>query len=142
MTIIEKINFEENWLAEVNLTTENVKIALAGIRATALEQQQEPCEDCISRQEVNTLVDELARAISDERCFMSRGRSTEFIMRDILVLPSVIPQPKIGHWARYVDNYKECSNCGKLIKYYYDYNYCPTCGARMEEDKDDERRSN
>ena len=51
----------------------------------------EPCEDCISRQAVNELVDELARAISDERCCMSRGRSTGTIMQDILDLLSVTP---------------------------------------------------
>ena len=50
--------------------------------------------DLISRQAVDTLVDELARAISDERCFISRGRSTGTIMQDILDLPSVTPQPK------------------------------------------------
>ena len=50
MTILEKIKFEEDWLSEVNLTKENIKIALAGIRATVLEQQT--CEDCISRESV------------------------------------------------------------------------------------------
>ena len=45
--------------------------------------------ELISRQAVNTLVDELARAISDERCFLSRGRSTGEIMSDILNLPPV-----------------------------------------------------
>ena len=54
--------------------------------------QAESCEDCINRKEVNVLVDELARAISDERCFMSRGRSTTDIMQDILDLPSVTPK--------------------------------------------------
>lgn len=39
MTILEKLKFEEDWLSEVNLTKENIKIALAGIRATVLEQQ-------------------------------------------------------------------------------------------------------
>ncbi len=48
--------------------------------------------DCISREAVDTLVDELARAISDERCCMSRGRSTASIMQDILDLPSVQPK--------------------------------------------------
>lgn len=56
----------------------------------ALEQQL--CEDCISREEVNVLVDELARAISDERRFLSRGRSTAAILQDILDLPSVTPK--------------------------------------------------
>ena len=58
-------------------------------------REQEPCEDCVSRHAVNVLVDELARAISDERCFLSRGRSTASIMQDILDLPSVTPQSKI-----------------------------------------------
>lgn len=51
--------------------------------------EQEPYEDCISRRAVNILVDELARAISDERCRILRGRSTASIMQDILDLPSV-----------------------------------------------------
>lgn len=59
--------------------------------------EQEPCEDCISRQAVNILVDELARAISDERCCISRGRSTATIMQDILDLPPVTPQ-MMGQW--------------------------------------------
>ena len=41
MTILEKIKFEEDWLSEVNLTKENIKIAFTGIRATAQEQAQE-----------------------------------------------------------------------------------------------------
>lgn len=53
---------------------------------------QMPCEDCISREAVNTLIDELSRAISDERCFVSRGRATSIIMQDILKLPSVTPK--------------------------------------------------
>ena len=40
MTILEKIKFEEDWLSEVNLTKENIKIAFAGIMATALESQR------------------------------------------------------------------------------------------------------
>lgn len=50
-------------------------------------------DDLISRQAVDTLVDELARAISDERCCISRGRSTATIMQDILDLPSVKQEP-------------------------------------------------
>lgn len=63
-----------------------------------ITQDQQSCEDCISRQAVDTLVDELARAISNERCGISRGRSTATIMRDIRHLPPVNPQPKAGHW--------------------------------------------
>ena len=49
-------------------------------------------EDAISRTEVDKLIDELARAISDERCCISRGRSTATIMEDILRLPSIQPK--------------------------------------------------
>lgn len=43
-----------------------------------------------------------------------------------------------ARWNRFTDNYKECSRCGKLIKYYYNYKYCPGCGREMEEVKADE----
>ena len=49
-------------------------------------------DDAVSREAVDTLIDELARAISDERCCISRGRSTATIMQDILDLPPVKPQ--------------------------------------------------
>lgn len=52
-------------------------------------------EDCINRQAVNDLIDELARAISDERCCISRGRSTAAIMQDILDLPPVTPKTDV-----------------------------------------------
>lgn len=110
----------------------------------ALEQQ--PCEDCISRQEVNTLVDELARAISDERCFISRGRDTATIMQDILDLPSVTPQRPKGKWIVLREEYEfmggiineprgcECSNCNKVVG--FKSNFCPNCGADMRGDNE------
>ena len=109
----------------------------------------QPCEDAISRQTVNILVDELARAISDERCFMSRGRSTATIMQDILDLPSVNPQPKTGHWInRHIIANKTidmivCSECGEEFSYdaetgISEYKYCPNCGAKMVEPQETE----
>ena len=59
--------------------------------------ETQPCE-AVSREAVNDLVDELARAISDERCCISRGRSTATIMQDILDLPPATPKPKTGKW--------------------------------------------
>ena len=98
--------------------------------------EQEPCEDAISKRAINILVDELARAISDERCCMSRGRSTATIMQDILDLPSVKPQT--GHWRHY-EGMLTCSECGAefyddIMEYCGDDapKCCPDCGARME----------
>lgn len=91
-------------------------------------------DDLISRQAVNDLIDELARAISDERCCVSRGRSTAAIMQDILGLPSVTPKEKTGKWV----NEKwygldfigvTCSNCGIIESRFSPY--CPNCGVKM-----------
>ncbi len=104
-------------------------------------------EDCISRQAVNDLVDELARAISDERSYISRGRSTGRIMQDILDLPSVTPKEKTGKWESteifYGGESKgaiiKCSECGNELKVspkvfenlYDNERFCNYCGARM-----------
>ena len=77
------------------------KVALKDIEII----EEEPSDDCISRQAVNILVDELARAISDERCCMPRGRSTGAIMQDILDLPPVTPQETVTEFA---DRCREC----------------------------------
>lgn len=103
---------------------------------------QQPCDDAVSREAVNELIDELARAISDERCFMSRGRATSTIMQDILDLPSVTPKQKVGKWIFHkpFDNgHKNCNECIECSQchtwfghdYYEKTPYCPNCGADM-----------
>lgn len=107
-------------------------------------EEQQPC-DAISREAVNTLVDELARAISDERCCIpQRGRSTGDIMHDILDLPSVTPSRHKGHWIikdRYYHDTitAECSECGREVEIptcmsELMYNGCPYCLADMRGD--------
>ena len=106
--------------------------------------KQEPCEDCISRQAVNVLVEELARAISDERCFTPRGRSTASIMQDILELPPVTPKPKTGHWIDIMVEDMPAQVCDQCRRFYPlsctggGYNYCPSCGSRMIEPQESE----
>lgn len=117
-----------------------MKINKKELKQILLKQQS--CEDCISRKEVNVLVDELARAISDERCFISRGRSTAAILQDILDLPSVTPQPKTGEWIGipYFEGDEtyyqpKCPFCNTEPKE-YSY-YCPNCGAKLLEEEPD-----
>jgi hypothetical protein len=120
----------------VQSVKDNVDIAKVAEAIQILEQQ--PCEDCISREDVNTLVDELARAISDERCCISRGRSTATIMQDILNLSSVTPTRLKGKWiddSKEDSYYANCSHCDYQIDTHYErgyLNYCPNCGAKME----------
>lgn len=127
MTILEKIKFEEDWLSEVNLTKENIKIAFAGIRATVLEQQH--CEDCISRADV--------LALAEKGTLVSNG-NYKSVCKAINELPSVIPKQETGEWIPL--NYKDemwgyvykCSNCGATE---YKDNFCPNCGAKMESEE-------
>ena len=36
-----------------------------------------------------------------------------------------------GRWKRYGRNLGKCSNCGEIVD--IRYNYCPNCGAKMDE---------
>ena len=102
---------------------------------------QQPCEACISRQAVNKLVDELARAISDEKCHIQRGRNYGRIMHDILEVPSVEPERKVGKWIwdKRTGTY-HCSECvhdplHEDVGEIEEYKYCMNCGAEMEVDE-------
>lgn len=102
--------------------------------------EQQPNEDCINRHAVNELVDELARAISDERCCISRGRSTATIMQDILDLPSVTPQQT--RWIPVSERFPEengrylvtrgLNACGALWNRVYIINYSDLMGLKSE----------
>jgi rubrerythrin len=128
----------EDWydVPSDEMTLEQARQAVKDLRKKLAEYlEQQPCDDCISRQAVNDLVDELARAISDERCYISRGRSTATIMQDILDLPSVTPKEKTGKWiytGDYItDGMLKCSSCGYEHDVADRFLYCPNCGAKM-----------
>ena len=140
MTILEKIKFEEDWLSEVNLTKENMKIALEGIRATVREQQ--PCEDCISRQAVLDILKDKWNMFSNANDAMQESIDT------IEALASITPQPKMGRWTRRAywsagvgmgesyGYYYQCSECKEITQGGYikcDSKYCTNCGAKMVE---------
>ena len=100
---IEQLERISNSLASIGETADYTNIAIQ-----ALEQQL--CDNCVSKEEVNKLVDELTRAISDERCCMSRGRSTASIIQDIIDLPTVTPQQtelEEEYFVGYTDGYIE-----------------------------------
>ena len=102
--------------------------------------EQEPCEDCISRQAVLNEIDRYIEKVQ------STGAKDDFISFSELVvkqLPSVTPQPKTGHWVEHgvkegflIEKYT-CSECD-----YYSgnrtTNFCPNCGAKMVEPQESE----
>lgn len=125
---------QTNKVEESNYNLEQYKADLQGAYdcgyAKALEQ--EPCEDCVSRDEVFDLV-------ADFDLDMNQ------VVKGIRALPSVTPQQKVGHWmlihplqenddVEYI-----CSNCNQGD---WDcdtiYKYCPYCGVKMIEPQESE----
>ena len=82
--------------------------------------EQQPCEDCISREAV----------LDKWKNTTLRGR-TEFD-QVIMMMPPVTPQPKTGRWIfdEILDKHYYCSECKSMGVDYWDF--CPNCGAKME----------
>lgn len=103
----------------------------------ALEAQ--PAEDCISREQAKDAM----YALCDETETLEdnpwrENPHIDAIIDEIDNLPSVTPKAKVGHWIdiqyfKADDTYyrPKCPFCGIEPKEYS--NYCPECGARMEE---------
>ena len=97
----------------------------------ALEQQS--CKDC-------TVIKKLSRKYYVEDAYGYTDENIVSKLNEIIdvvnKLSSVTPTRPIARWEGFMDSYKECSRCGKQIKYYYDYKYCPGCGSEMVESED------
>lgn len=91
-----------------------------------LIREQEPCEDCISRQAVLD---------KKELIELEDGQSFYCISpEDVETLPPVTPQPKTGNWINGDCKGGNCSICGEYYAFYPesgDFNYCPNCGTKM-----------
>ena len=81
-----------------------------------------------------------------ERAYRERLDSRELIAQMIESAPTV--EPKHGHWIEVQRIHEkdhtaicECSLCGDTV-WVYDgqraWNYCPNCGAKMDEVREDE----
>lgn len=101
--------------------------------------EQEPCEDAISRTEVIKSI--------DEREDVNGKVDAESVRTDIVLMPSVTPQPKTGYWINLNENndgysycdgggnpYIICSECG-IYNGTDQSDYCSNCGAKMEVEK-------
>lgn len=99
-------------------------------------EDQEPCEDCISKQAVIDLIIANHVELNGVNVVMYSP-----LYKDIKQLPPVTPQQKIGQWIKgrdcYGNNHFTCPFCGNDIATKYDGiwndNYCSNCGAKMQE---------
>ena len=140
-------------ILQIKINKEELKrIILNGV------QKQQPCEDCISRE---ATIDALWKALyeyenktekqfidSDELDIADWSQHRVFVQnmsdidrQTILNLPSVTPQPKVGKWnyvTHYARRYRVCSECNaeKEDDRATGWNFCPNCGADMENGED------
>ena len=112
----EKLYMEWQKFLEDNIDYAGISEAYK-IAFKALEQ--ESCEDAISREEVDQNIYDYAE---------SNGLSYVNLKHAILDVPPVTSKPKIGKWIQ-----DKCSQCGSSA--YYKSNFCPNCGAKMEEEE-------
>lgn len=136
MTREEMINFGEMFL-EVNEDSKNSNIYEFIEKALGL-LKQEPCEDCVSRQEIDQNIYDYAE---------SNGLSYANMKNYILDTPSVTPTRKKGKWIErelvqcHIRGDRKilvCSNCNLGIAngILGFANFCPTCGADMRGNKE------
>lgn len=100
--------------------------------ATSSDKEQQPCEDCISREEA-----------LEEACeFIEIGYNGKGIFRRLKELPSVTPIRPYGHWITNSDYPDKliCSECNSKFDVWWmdkGSNYCPNCGAKMKEEENE-----
>lgn len=87
--------------------------------------KQQPCDDAVSRQAVEEIINDIRDCISVE------GYCA--ILERLKKLSPVTPQPKTGHWIWNIEKgYCKCSECG-IGMGHKEFDYCPNCGAKMQE---------
>lgn len=124
--------------------------------------EQQPCEDCVSKQTLLDIITEQERLASDRvrdtpssfgnglytwinpaytRYSAQLSERSQFKTM-IQTMPPVTPQPKTGHWIErrnkatgHIESV--CSECGAEEGYPYN-DYCGNCGAKMIEEQESE----
>ena len=106
--------------------------------------EQEPCDDCISRQSIKRKLQEhhdfFINAYGNFNNMPQDNKSRVDEINNCIAIvvnePPIIPKEKTGKWIykgvhRVVDGLKlaECSTCRKRT--FSDGKFCPNCGARM-----------
>lgn len=121
------------------ITMKNTPSDILEAHKIAIEAlKRESCSDTIGRQAVSEAINRIG---------FSKSNPNEIhvaveCLRAVEALPTIIPQPKMGRWIRVDKNKLRCSECGviHLIAQYPvgKIDWCPNCGAKMQEKSEDE----
>lgn len=115
-------------------TSEEVQDIIDGMPSVT----PQPCDDAVSRHaalEAFGLSEKSRKYGGDHSGYETLMK---YEIQDILEdLPSVTPQPKMGRWIRVDKDKCRCDQC-EVISFIAVYpngdkNYCPNCGAKMQE---------
>jgi hypothetical protein len=139
---------EMNFIGSMNMCDEISNEAYQKIMTHC--EEQEPCEDCISRQSAIFLASDLKQDLPDDErisdMVMAHNEGILEYQTQLSLLPSVTPQPKVGEWLekevisdKVIEEWQSarCSVCDRYhttpyMYYFSHYEYCPHCGAQME----------
>ena len=74
----------------------------------------------------------------DEKAAVTITTAKKLVRSIVYRTPTADVAPVIhAHWIRYPDcGVTKCSNCGWSIEECWDSDYCPHCGAKMDEQED------
>lgn len=91
-------------------------------------------DDLISRQAAIDFIKDHSYPVCYDRTSIERGMTLTGIEEALSEIPIVQFEQKLGQWIlnKHTDTVL-CSQCGKC--YGDEYNYCPNCGAKMEDEK-------
>lgn len=91
-------------------------------------------DDLISRQAAIDFIKDHSYPVRYDRTSIEQGMTLTGIEQALNEIPIVQPEQKTGRWIlnKHTDTVL-CSQCGKC--YGDEYNYCPNCGAKMEDVK-------
>lgn len=124
MTLEKAIEFGKIFLKSIE--NEKGSATYEFVETAVKMMEQEPCEDCISRQKLKEQMIKYGFHAPDMTV-------TEFVED----LSSVTSQPKTGHWEWLTEDKYRCSNCNHETR--VDecmnepmYDFCPFCGVRTE----------
>jgi hypothetical protein len=138
MTNEETIRHLED-LQRLYLDNEKFTADIEAIEIAIEALKKQPCEDCVSRK---LLSDNICEGISCNECSFNEidGECGCLLQKRFDELPSVQPTRPTGHWiVSYPDGARvfKCNQCNKYADIHHATDYCPNCGAKMQEEEDE-----